>query len=77
LEKKTALIYYLILCVTLVLLQVFRTQTSINSSNLAIINEKEFHALLKKHGLDKSISILEVSGDEIYFYRDGKKVRFK
>jgi hypothetical protein len=36
---------------------------------------QDFHARLKKHGLDKQLSVIEISNGKLYFYRDGKRCR--
>ena len=37
---------------------------------------QDFHSRLKKHGLDKQFSVVEINDGKLYFYRDGKKCIF-
>jgi hypothetical protein len=36
----------------------------------------DFRSRLRKHGLDKQFSVVEMKGDKLYFYRDGKRCVF-
>ena len=37
---------------------------------------QDFRSRLKKHGLDKQFSIVEITNGKLYFYRVGKKCKF-
>ena len=37
---------------------------------------EDFRSRLRKHGLDKQFSVVEINGDKLYFYRDGKRCVF-
>jgi len=37
---------------------------------------RDFRSRLKKHGLDKQFSVVEINDGKLYFYRDGKKCIF-
>jgi hypothetical protein len=46
------------------------------SSNVDITVPQGFHSRLKKHGLDKQFSVIEISNGKLYFYRGGKRCNF-
>lgn len=37
---------------------------------------KDFRSRLRKHGLDKQFSVVEIKKGKLYFYRDGKRCIF-
>lgn len=46
------------------------------STNVDITVPQDFRSRLKKHGLDKQFSVIEISSGNLYFYRDGKRCKF-
>jgi hypothetical protein len=37
---------------------------------------QDFRSRLKRHGLSKQISVIEIINGKLYFYRDGKRCKF-
>ena len=44
--------------------------------NMTMTIPKDFRSRLAKHGLDKQVSLIEIRGGKLYFYRDGKWCKF-
>lgn len=37
---------------------------------------RDFRSRLKKHGLDKQFSVIEINNGKLYYYREGKRCEF-
>lgn len=45
-------------------------------ANVDMTIPHDFRSRLKKHGLDKQFSIVEITNGKLYFYRGGKRCKF-
>ena len=63
-------------------LYIFAGYYALHSQNQPLIADaffkvpKDFHSRLRKHGLDKQFSVVEINNGKLYFYRDGKRCTF-
>lgn len=48
-----------------------RNQTASTQIDASV--PQDVRSRIRKHGLDKQFSVIEINGDKFYFYRDGKR----
>jgi hypothetical protein len=66
----------------IIFLYIFAGYYVLRSENQPLIDNayfkvpQDFRSRLRKHGLDKQFSIVEISNGKLYFYKDGKKCTF-
>ncbi len=81
-EKTRKSVGWYVLCAWILFLYFFACYYMIDSKKETLHDEvditipQDFHSRLKKHGLDKQVSIVEIARGKLYFYRDGKKCNF-
>jgi dolichyl-phosphate-mannose--protein O-mannosyl transferase len=46
------------------------------TTNANVTLPQDFRSRLKRHGLSKQISVIEIINGKLYFYRDGKRCKF-
>ena len=80
-QKRKPLGWYLLLG-WILFLYIFACYYGMNyinhsrSDKVDLTIPQDFRSRLKKHGLDKKLSIVEISNGKLYFYRDDKKCKF-
>jgi len=81
-ERKRRPIGRCLFIVWVLFLYIFAGYYEVHSQNQPLITKayfkvpEDFRSRLKKHGLDKRFSVVEISDGKLYFYRDGKKCIF-
>jgi len=81
-EKKHRPLGRYLLIVWIPFLYIFAGYYALHSQNEPLITKayfkvpQDFRYRLKKHGLDKQFSVVEMSNGKLFFYRDGKRCEF-
>ncbi len=81
-KRKLKPISRYLLIAWILFLYIFAGYYALQSEKQSLIDKvyfkvpQDFHSRLKKHGLDKQFSVVEISGGKLYFYRNGKKCSF-